>query len=119
MQVEVSMYLATVGSLRSEVPPPRSEAEERRISSPEMAPMSAHPFQLHQEGLEFGRPGVGIQRGGREEVGQWPMMLWIALIPPMDGETDMPQGIPVDLELAQALGHHRRALDRSARRRDP
>ncbi len=39
MQMEVSMYLATTGILRSALPPPRSEAEERRISNPWSAPI--------------------------------------------------------------------------------
>jgi len=43
MQMVVSMYFATVGSLRSPVPPPRSEAEERRISSPWSAPITPPP----------------------------------------------------------------------------
>jgi len=39
MQMEVSMYLATVGALRSVVLLPRNEAEDRRISSPWIAPI--------------------------------------------------------------------------------
>jgi hypothetical protein len=39
MQMEVSMYLATTGMFRNVLPPPRSEAEERRISNPWSAPI--------------------------------------------------------------------------------
>src|ERR1700694_2983403 len=118
MQVEVSMYLETVTSLRSDVPPPRSEAEERRTSRPEMEPMSAHPFQLHEERLELGRPGVRVERRRREEVGERAQMFWLALVSPVNGEADVPERVPVDLQLAQALRHHGRALDRPARRRE-
>src|ERR1035438_2071509 len=72
MHVDVSMYLATVGTLRMPEGLPQTEAEERRISrlctltivSP------SRLLELDEECLELGRPRVRIHGGGRQEIRQ-------------------------------------------------
>src|SRR2546430_17477398 len=55
----------------------------------------------------------------REEVGQWPDVLRIALVAPVQREADVPHDLAVDGHLSQAPGPHGDSLDGAARRGDP
>src|SRR5262245_6226442 len=115
MQVEVSMYLETVGSRRMPVSVPGSEAEERRISS---VAGTLGLLQPHEERLVLGRPGVRVHRRGRQQVRERALVLRVAREAPMDGEADLPDLLAVDGERLQTLRDHRRALDLAARGHD-
>src|SRR5262249_57437544 len=73
-------------------------------------------LEAHQEGLEFGCPGIRIHRRGRQKVCQRAEVVWVTGIPPVNGESDVPDRHAVDPHRRQPLGHHGNALDRSARR---
>src|SRR5450759_1877636 len=118
MQVDVSMYLATVGTLLMPEGLPQTEAEERRISRlcTLMIVASSRLLELDEERLELGRPRVWIHRGGRQESRQRSGMPGGAgRVAPVEGEADLPQLLPVDLQRKQPLRDHRDAFDGSAR----
>src|SRR5438876_7383262 len=90
MHVVVSMYLATVGTLRIPERLPQTEAEERRISRFWLMSSSSRLFQPDQEGLELRRPGVRVHRGRRQQVGERPCVVRVAGVAPVDREPDLP-----------------------------
>src|ERR1700733_8541448 len=79
IQVDVSMYLETVGVSRIPDRDPQTEAEERRISR--FCVLMAAPsrlLELDEEGLELRRPGIRVHRGGRQHVGEGPRVALLA-----------------------------------------
>src|SRR6266498_4178066 len=96
MQVVVSMYFETVGTLRIPDRLPRTEAEERRISRFWlMIVLPSRFLEFDQEGLELGRPRVRIHRGRRQQVGEWPGVGRVSGVAPVDGEPDLPHLLSV------------------------
>src|SRR5262245_18757087 len=117
MQVVVSMYLETVGTDRMPEWLPQTEAEERRMSRL-MALLPSRFLEFDEEGLELRRPGIQVHRRRRREVGKGTSVAVRRFVPPVQREADLPEGLPVDLERTEALGHHRHTRDRAARRGD-
>src|SRR5512140_1155472 len=118
MQIDVSMYLATTGSVRFDVWLPHIWAEERRISAVWMlmAVLPSRLLELHEEALELRRPGVGVHRRSREEVRERADVAGAAVgVPPVERVADLPDLLSVGLERPEAFGDHRDALDRAAR----
>src|SRR5450759_3088835 len=121
MQVDVSMYLATVGTLLMPEGLPQTEAEERRISRlcTLMIVASSRLLEFDEERLELGRPRVWIHGGGRQEIRQRSGMPGGAgRVAPVEGKTDLPQLLPIDLQREQPLRDHRDTFDRAPRGRD-
>src|ERR1700730_4064397 len=111
MQVVVSMSLHTVYS--------------RWVSSPGMLPAWAEIFwmrsvaclmtrslflNLHEETLELGCVGVGVDDRGGESVGErfrcFAFVLGDTSIAPMEGDSDLVSLLAVDLHRLDALGYH-------------
>src|SRR5215831_819473 len=120
MQVDVSMYLDTVGTTRSPERLPTTEAEERRISRPctLMPFLPSRLLELDEERFVFRRPSVGVHRRWRRCVREGAPMLLGTRKAPVKGEPDVPHLLAVDRHRAEPLGHHRDALNRAARARD-
>src|SRR5476649_636747 len=110
MQMVVSMYLDTVGTLRMPVWVPRNPADDCLISRPWSVAIFTF-LQLDQESLEFGRPGIWIHRRRSEEVRERPCVRRVVLVAPMDGESDVPERLAADVQRPEPLGHHRHAFD--------
>src|SRR5450759_156381 len=118
MHVDVSMYLATVGTLLMPEGLPQTEAEERRISRlcTLMIVASSRLLEFDEERLELGRPRVRIHGGGRQEIRQRTGMPGVASrVAPVKREADLPELLSVDLEGEQPFRDHRDAFDGSAR----
>src|SRR5262245_30047178 len=100
MQVVVSMYLETTGTVRMPEWLPHTDAEERRISRAcvvlIVVPLSCL-IELDEERLELGRPSVGVHGGGRQEVGERSGVVRIAGVAPVDRKTDLPVLLAIDL----------------------
>src|SRR5271169_2157650 len=123
MQVDVSMYLETVGRERRPVAFPDErmpEAEDREISRfcTLIVVLLSGLLELDEERLVLGRPGVRVHRRGRQEVGERTGMPGFALVAPVQREADLPDRLPVDLHRTQALGDHRHSFDGTPCRRD-
>src|SRR5437660_12666917 len=95
MQVVTSISLATCGSRFKPVPgmaPPRPEMRTISRLAWLMAPPSGL-LDLDQEPLELGGVGVGIEDGGRQAVGERPLVpplvLGDAAVALMDGDADL------------------------------
>src|SRR6186713_2164040 len=116
MQIDVSMYFATVGTLRVPEIPPMSAAEERRISRSWTLTLTSHFLDLDEEGLVLGSPDVRLEHRGRQEVRERSDANTGES--PVDREADLPHVLAVDQHRLQSLGHERLAFDPAARARD-
>src|SRR5262249_17172139 len=114
MQVVVSMYLATVGTLRIPESPPTRGAEERGISRfCALMIASSSLLDLHEEGLVFRGPRVRVEDRRREEVGERPRP--DPRETPVNRHADLPHVLAVHTQGPKALGDQGLALNRAAR----
>src|ERR1039457_5293619 len=100
MQVDVSMYLATVGTLLMPEGLPQTEAEERRISRlcTLMVVAPSRRLRFEAQRLEPRRRRVRIHGGGRQEIRERTGMPRVAgRIAPVKREADLAKLVPVDL----------------------
>src|SRR5436305_7556809 len=110
MQVVVSISLATSGSRFTPAPGTGPAwAEILRISR--LAWLMASPsslLELHQEALELGCVGVGIENGGRQPVDQRPLVppfvLGDAAVTLMNRNSDLVDLLAVDRHRLDAFG---------------
>src|SRR5439155_22794886 len=118
MHVVVSMYLETTGFSRKPVLVPHMAAEERLISSAcTVMIASSRLFQVYQERFVLRRPGVRIADGRRQEIRQRSCVALLRRVAPVNGESDVPDVLAVDLQRRHPVGDHGRPFDRSARGR--
>src|ERR1051325_10312485 len=117
MQVEVSMYFETVGSVRMPVVVPHIDAEEDLISSvcATISRLLLRFVESDKEGLVLGGPGVRVARRRGQEIRQRPGVIGRAGVAPVDRESDLPDAFAVDIHDRQALGDPGRPLGGAAR----
>src|SRR5262245_10067699 len=77
--------------------------------------LSSDFLQIDEESLVLRRRRIRIERGRRQRVGERPDRF--PGVPPMDRESDLPNGFARDFERPHAFGYHRAAFYRTARRR--
>src|SRR5262249_5689914 len=120
MHVDVSMYFETTFAVRMPLKLPRTEAEERRISRfcVLISLLLSCLLELDEEGLELGRPRIGVHGRRSQQVRERARMVLLAGESPVDWEANLPRFLSVDLQRVKALGHHGRSLDRASGRRD-